>query len=183
MLYFGGVFTNQFGGGMSLIFIGNGAYLGPKEDTNKSLSCQNLSLFFLMFRFFSPDKPLKLAFSLTSLVFIRICDKWHIFLSGGSNEMRNDLVSSSSDNTQYDCPHQTNTSCVWVTDDSKDRLRWNMPYSMGIIVRNEKRGNYVTTAFNQNTEAIGIVLKKNYILYVYTISLLISTYSGGLLQT
>ncbi|XP_061167756.1 oncostatin-M-specific receptor subunit beta-like isoform X1 [Saccostrea echinata] len=59
-----------------------------------------------------------------------------------------------SDNKQYDCPQQTNTSCVWVSDNSKDRLRWNMPYSMGIIVKNEKTADQVITTFNQNTESI-----------------------------
>lgn len=59
-----------------------------------------------------------------------------------------------SDNKQYDCPHQTNTSCVWYSDNSKDRLRWNMPYSMGILVSNEITKDQVITTFVQDTESI-----------------------------
>lgn len=63
-----------------------------------------------------------------------------------------------SDNKQYDCPHQTNTSCVWYSDNSKDRLRWNMPYSMGILVSNEITKDQVITTFVQDTESIGMSL-------------------------
>lgn len=66
-----------------------------------------------------------------------------------------------SDNKQYDCPHQTNTSCVWYSDNSKDRLRWNMPYSMGILVSNEITKDQVITTFVQDTESIGMSLHAN----------------------
>ncbi|KAL5015805.1 hypothetical protein ScPMuIL_005394 [Solemya velum] len=70
---------------------------------------------------------------------------------------------------QYDCPHQTLTSCSWWADDGADTFKDNMWYIMRIIVTNkEKDKTTASEIFKINTRNIvkpavidGLVSSKN----------------------